>query len=416
MNKVMIVAAREFVETVRTRAFMLSSVFLPLVIVGLIFGAEKLQAYTEQSEIPPRKLALVDETGLLADRLAAAIAAFNEQNPNRKLELIPVAGDDATEETLAAAVENDTYYAYLRIGPDAIDGDSGVVLGRKDSQLQARRELTNLVRNVVVALRFERADPAVDMQLVARIQRDVPFSLIDVGTGAETQGNEMARFMTPFAFMFLLFMGTFGISQGLLTSLIEEKSTRVIEVLLAAVSPLQLMAGKIVGMVGVGLLLLAIWGGLGYASARYQDMAYLVNSSTLVYAALYFLPAFLLFSGILGGIGAACNTLKEAQSMTFPVSIITIIPMMLWFQITENPASILSLVLSFIPPITPFVMILRICADPSTPLWQIILTQILLWASAVGAIWASAKIFRVGVLMYGKPPTPLELLRWIRRA
>jgi len=100
--------------------------------------------------------------------------------------------------------------------------------------------------------------------------------------------------------------------------------------------------------------------------------------------------------------------------MVFPISILTIIPMLFWFYISEHPASALSVALSYVPPITPFVMILRVCADPGTPLWQVISTLAVLWASVVVAMWAAAKVFRVGVLMYGKPPTVRELLRWVR--
>jgi ABC-2 type transport system permease protein len=145
-------------------------------------------------------------------------------------------------------------------------------------------------------------------------------------------------------------------------------------------------------------------------------MAYLVSTERLGYVLLYFVPSFLLYASILAAFGSACNTLKEAQAMTFPLSLMTVVPMLFWFQLSQNPNSTLAMVLSFIPPITPFVMILRVCADPSIPIWQVVATLALLWASVVGAIWASAKIFRVGVLMYGNPPGLKGLVRWVRQA
>jgi len=131
-------------------------------------------------------------------------------------------------------------------------------------------------------------------------------------------------------------------------------------------------------------------------------------------AVLYFVPGFLLISAILAAIGSACNELKDAQSMVFPLSLLTLIPMLFWFYIVESPNSVISLALSFVPPITPFIMILRICADPDTPAWQIAATLVVLWGSVLVAIWAAGKVFRVGVLMYGKPPSVRELLRWVR--
>jgi ABC-type Na+ efflux pump permease subunit len=249
---------------------------------------------------------------------------------------------------------------------------------------------------------------------VLALRRDVPLRWADVGTGKEKQANPFLAFMTPFAFMFLLFMGTFGISQGLLTSLIEEKGSRVIEVLLSAVSPTQLLAGKILGTVAVGFVLMLVWGGVGYMAAQKYHVAELVSTFRLVIAFLYFVPGFLLFASLLAAIGSACNELKDAQSMVFPLSMVTIVPMIFWFYLSEHPQSVISLALSFVPPITPMVMILRVCADPLTPLWQILATLALLWASVVVAIWAAGKIFRVGVLMYGKPPSVRELVHWLR--
>ncbi|GAG35303.1 unnamed protein product, partial [marine sediment metagenome] len=247
------------------------------------------------------------------------------------------------------------------------------------------------------------------VERVTRLQSPVGFRQVDVTSGQETTGSELTRFMTPFAFMFLLFMGTMTISQGLLTSVIEEKSSRVVEVLLSAVSPTQLMGGKILGMVGVGAVLLTIWGGVGYGGALARDMSYLVTPYQLTYLVLYFVPGFLLTSAFLAAVGAACNSIKEAQSMAAPLTLLTIVPMMLWWAITQNPNSTLSIVLSYIPPITPFVMILRVCADPEIPIIEIVATQAVLWVSVLLTIWLAGKIFRVGVLMYGKPPSPREL-------
>jgi ABC-2 type transport system permease protein len=107
---------------------------------------------------------------------------------------------------------------------------------------------------------------------------------------------------------------------------------------------------------------------------------------------------------------------KDAQSLAAPVTLLTFVPLMLWWVVMFNPNSALSLTLSFIPPMTPFVMILRICADPKLPAWQIVASLALLWASVVASIWFASRVFRVGVLMYGKAPSLRELAKWVRYA
>ncbi|RMF86196.1 MAG: ABC transporter permease [Planctomycetota bacterium] len=414
MSKILTVAQREFIETVKTRTFLFSSLLMPLLIIGLIFGGERIAKVTEGEQQPVRTIAVIDRTGVMAAALGAQLKRYNEENSNRPLAFEMVDPQTTSIDELRRRVNDGELYGVLEIPPEVLKGPAPCSLSRRDSHLQLGRAVQRLVQAAVVDVRFERADPPIDLERVRALQAPISLRHIDVSSGEDTSGSMMAQFMTPFAFMFLLFMGTMNISTGLLTSLIEEKSTRVIEVLLSAISPLQLMAGKILGMVAVGALLMLIWGTVGYVSAQWRDMEHLVTPYRLTYVVLYFIPGFLLVAAMLAAVGSACNTVKDAQSMAFPLTIVTIIPMMLWWQITQSPNSVLAIVLSYIPPITPFIMILRICADPETPLLQIVTTLIVLWAAVFATVWAAARIFRVGVLMYGKPPSLGELLRWVK--
>lgn len=415
VNKILTVALREFNETVRTRAFVFGVIFMPLLIVAVVYGSERLTKLAEREKLPPRKIAFVDQHGGVFEAFAAGLALHNASNPNRPFEPVRV-GADADPAALARQVDVGEYYAYVVVPRAAVTGDAECTLGRRDNQLAAGRALGDALRQAVILVRMQTADPPVDLPRIERLQRRVGVAEVDVRSGTKQADDKMARLLTPFAFMFLLYMGTFGISMGLLTSVLEEKSSRVVEVLLAAISPTQLMAGKILGMAAVGLLVLLVWGGVGYASAKTYNLTSMVTMTRLVYVVLYFIPGFLFMSALLAAVGSACNTLKEAQSMSSPLTILNIVPMVMWFPLTQNPGSALSVTLSFIPPITPFVMILRICADPDTPLWQIVATLTVLWASVFAMIWAAGKVFRVGVLMYGKAPTLKELVRWVRYA
>ena len=500
MSKIVTIAVRELIETIKTKTFFFSSVIVPALMLALIFGTQWVSEIAKQEEIPTREIDVVDEAGGVFGRFAQLVADYNQKNPQQKFEAHEVAPDTPVEQ-LRQRVRDNQCYAYLIIPAAVLDvkqptgasqpaadsqpaTDSQPVvdsppaavsqpsagtqpaetfaasceLGRKDANIDTQQAIEGWVTQAVTALRieremrrqflatvvnqilaaaalrhetgyellatvasqagaarrFEHATWAAELKRIEGVQAPVAFLQVDVTSGKRTMGFDLARFMTPFAFMFLLFMGTMTISQGLLTSLLEEKSSRIVEVLLSAVSPTQLMAGKILGMVGVGAVLLLIWGGAGYGAARARDVAYLVTPQQLTYLVLYFIPGFLLTSAFLAGVGAACNTIKEAQSMAAPLTLLTIVPMMLWWAITQNPSSMLSIVLSYIPPITPFVMILRICADPETPLAEVITTLLLLWLSVGVAIWLAGKIFRIGVLMYGKPPSLKELVRWLR--
>jgi ABC-2 type transport system permease protein len=410
---VVAVAVREFIETVKTKAFVVSALLVPLLIGGTVSGFGWISKSITAGELPPRRIAVVDHSGVVFDELARQCEAYNRDRPRRQLLVTATPAVDAA--TLAKTVREGEWHAYLIIPADVVDGDTPCEFGRKDIQLETGAQLQEMVDEAVFAARCQRTDPPIDPASVRRLQRPASIHTIDVQTGEEA-GDEGARMVTPFVFMFLLFMATLGISNGLLTTVIEEKSSRVVEVLLSAISPLQLMAGKILGMAAVGLAMLGVWGSVGYASAHASGAGHLVTGYRVTYALLYFLPGFLLLSSLLAGIGSACNTIKDAQGMAFPLSLITIVPMFCWVYISQSPASTASVVLSFIPPMTPFVMILRVCADPHTPLWQIGATLALLWASVVAAMWASGKVFRVGVLMYGKPPSPRELFHWLRYA
>lgn len=416
MNKILIIAWREFIEVVRTKAFIISVVFMPVLITGFIFATKWFARIAGEERVGLRRIAVVDRSHKVFDNLRREIDKHNTQNPNRPFEAVPVPPDSADVNELRARVRRAELYAYIIIPPDAVTAEAPCEVGRKDNRIEESRKIRDIVGEAVITVRFNEHQPPLDRDYIQRIQRPVPIETIDVQTAESATGDDMARILTPFAFMFLLFMGVMNISMGLLTSLIEEKSSRIVEVLLSAVSPIQLMAGKILGLTVVGSVLLLVWGALGAYSARAYGMGYLVTPYRLTYAALYFVPSFLMMSAVLAGIGSVCNSLKDAQSMTTPITIVNIVPMVLWLQISQNPTSTFSHVLSFIPPITPYVMILRICADPDTPLWQIVVTLLLLWLSVLFAIWAAAKVFRIGVLMYGKPPTPRELFRWIRQA
>jgi ABC-2 type transport system permease protein len=188
------------------------------------------------------------------------------------------------------------------------------------------------------------------------------------------------------------------------------------EVLLSAVSPMQLMVGKIIGQMAVASLILGLYSFTGIAALIFFSLKHLLDPMVLVYAAVYFVIAFFLMASMMAAIGSVVNDIREAQTLMQPIMIVMVIPMVLWMPISRNPNGMFAQVMSFIPPASPFVMVIRLAGSESIPVWQIPVSIAIGVAAMIFMAWATAKIFRIGVLMYGKPPNLKTLIRWVRMA
>jgi ABC-2 type transport system permease protein len=419
MRKILKVAQREYAETVKTKMFLISVFLTPVFVVGIILLSGYLMRESVRGSLPARNIGITDTSNELSPELQQAFARYNAENPQRPLILKQVTMDehdpDADMERIKDEVRQGKYDAYLVISKDVLKGSGKsyyYARTKKVTDLELFSTVHRLVNDAVTNKRFRLHD--LSPQLIAELRRSVPVEQVDVSSKTGKKRGELAVVMTPFFFLFLMFMGVFGINQHMLTSLIEEKNSRVIEILLSAVTPFQLMVGKIVGLVAIGLTLVGIWGTAAYVAAASRGLSELVSGGLVICFFIYFILGFLLLSSILAAIGSACNTLREAQSLMGPITMLLILPMVMWFYFVQHPEAPLSIILSFFPPIAPMVMILRMAANPDLPLLQILLSIILLAISVPVAMWASAKIFRTGILMYGKPPKPAELLRWLR--
>jgi ABC-type Na+ efflux pump permease subunit len=198
--------------------------------------------------------------------------------------------------------------------------------------------------------------------------------------------------------------------------MIEEKSSRVVEVLLSAVSPMQLMAGKLLGHMGISLLAMSLYIGLGLLGLASFSLFGLLDPSLIFYLFLFFVLSFFMIGSLMMAAGAAVNELREAQSLMMPMMLILMAPWFLWVPISRDPNSTLSVVASFIPPVNTFAMLLRMASTSPPPAWQVWLSVGVGVIGVIGAVWVAAKIFRIGLLMFGKPPDFRTLVRWVRSA
>jgi ABC-2 type transport system permease protein len=419
INRLIAVARREYVETVKTKAFLLGILLMPVIIVGMIFLSAKVNIEAKRPAGPIR-VAILDGTNrVAAEMIRLADRSNGSGEPSLVLEKVPPTGaPDKNLEPLKQRVRDGSLFGVMEIPANAIQGGGQCNFHIRGAGIDDRPyRVQHLLYEAVKNIRFAAA--GLDPRRIEELSRPVSINQRDIRVqSGKPSGNlsKMAGVMTPFAFVFLLFMGVFGISQALLTNVIEEKSSRVVEVLLAALSPFELMTGKILGMAGVGLTMVVLWASAGYAAAVYNHVQHLVQVANVGQFILYYVLGFLLISSILAAIGSACNTLKEAQPLMTPLALLLAVPMMFWMQIAGSPNSTLAVALSAVPPLTPFLMMIRLTSqEASVPLWQQVAAPIWLAFWMVVTMWAAGRIFRTGLLMYGKQPSLRELARWVRR-
>ncbi len=334
-------------------------------------------------------------------------------------------GEDA-EDHLNGLLKNDKLFAYFVIGDDPLKTD-------KDSRYVSNNltddELKNWFSSHATEVVREKRVAALELSdAEARSLRD-SFSFDakkiseETGEVEEVKAEEKVSQFAPVAFVYLLWIAVMMTTQMLLTNTVEEKSNRIIEVLLSSVSPLQLMAGKIVGIAATGLTLVVFWVicaivGFNILPALNPEFSQLglgaiVGDPRYLGSFIaYFLGGYFFFAAILAGIGAVCNSLKEAQNLQQPVFILLIVPLLAMLPVVNDPNGTLARVLTYFPPFTPFLMMNRAAGPP--PAWEYVATTILIIVSIAVAFWGAAKIFRIGILMTGKPPKVREILGWLR--
>lgn len=468
ISKVMRVASREFASTAMTKGFIIGALVLPA-LMAMLIPVVIVIAMSSQPPADTGTIYLLDRSGEVAqvatDRLSPenVEARWIKEAENNKdaakgflsglfgkkaadtldntkivipfpnFRVIQTADDvdiEELKEELRADVaseestddDHSTLLAIIEIDADAthkINDEEGFgvyqAYFRPKLNEETISEIENSIRWSIRELRYQNAN----------IDRDVVLELISVRArkskeitedGERNESSGISNFLIPFASLMLLLMACMTGGQYLLTTTVEEKSNRVVEVLLSAVSPLELMTGKIIGQMGVGLSLLTIYNGVGIAALIFFKRDDLVPPITFLYIFVFFMLAYFMFASLMAAIGSAVNDLREAQSLMTPVMMMMILPYIFFMPVIRAPNSLFSTITSFIPPISPFIMIMRVSSNDPPPNWQIALAIVLNGIAVVIFLWFAAKVFRVGLLMFGKPPNFRTLFKWIRMA
>lgn len=419
MQNIYKVAQREFRETVRTWTFILGMVVLPLALGGMILFGDRL-APDRNAPRGPIRVGVTSPSSELFKQIQATFDGYNQSHPQAPITLTAVNADEGSAQEqgkdMLRQAQLDTYVAL----EGDLEGTDGTVrfytYKPKSSHIDALFMIEGLLRDAVVSRRYETR--GLDRAVVNAIS-NVPMQRVELGEeeGQEQvqgEGQRVARMMVPFAFMYLIFIGIISMGQHLVSSIIEEKNSRIMEVLLSVVSPFELMAGKIVGLAAVGCTIVVLWGAAGYAAAIWQGIKIDIGVGLILCCLIYFILGFILFSAVLAGVGSICNTIKETQSLLMPVMLVFVAPVVAGLKMVQNPNGELARVLSYVPPTTPMVMVLRLSSG--TDIWagEVILSILALAAGVLAALWAAAKVFRTGILMYGKRPALHEIFRWLK--
>jgi ABC-2 type transport system permease protein len=407
--KILQVARREYIEHVKTRSFIVGIVLLPVILFSSIFIQRALDRASGGDPV-----VVIDAAGL-----APAIReAYTNPNFELVVEIPSVSGVEEDVRRLSARVLADEIDAFMIVEPGVIDGDPVSYYSANVAREQPHDSLLRAVTQAVRKARFDQT--GLKPEIVEAVY--APVRSRDFGVGEDASATEVdsdtreAKGFIPMIFVYLMFIGIMGQSQTMLTSTVEEKSNRVMEVLLSSVSPFQLMAGKMIGLGLVSFTLFAVWmAGGAYMIVR-NGWEHMVDLSTLGYFMLFFVPGFLLYAAVMAALGSLCNELKEAQNMMTPVMIMMIVPLMTMFWVGQNPDHLLARVLSFIPVFTPFLMINRIASAQPPPMIEVLAGAMVLVLAIFLTVWLASRVFRVGILLYGKPPGFREVLRWMREA
>jgi ABC-2 type transport system permease protein len=318
------------------------------------------------------------------------------------------------EEAKRSLMTRSNLLAIVVVPADVIDAQRGsyelFVREKLDDRLE--RELHAAIRDAIVDARVDaRGLNRAELDALIRVPYRRSTTVTDEG---ERETFEMLGVVLPLAFTAMVLMSVLVSAQYLVTTTIEEKQSRVVEMLLSAVSPTELMTGKILGQLGVGLLVLGLYSGAGLVGLAAFSMTGAIEAGLIAYVLLSYFIAYFVIASLMAAIGAAVNELREAQTLLTPFMVILLAPWLLWLPISRNPDSTLAVVTSFVPPVNTFAMLLRMTSNSPPPFWQVALSLAVGVASVGAAFWFAGKVFRVGLLMHGKPPNVRTLIRWAR--
>lgn len=443
MNKIGIIIGREFNERVRKKSFIITTLLTPLLMIGLMVAPMLLTQYTGSEQ---KCIAVVDDSKLIGQHLQSNDEILFEQTP-LTIEL--------------ARIEYSDRFAILHIGKSIMENPGDVRLyTNSTASITLEMNIASQLESVIEEIKLQRLNIEDLPSILASIKTNINLQSYSNGTPADSDSesstgekanSSIVATVIAYVLSFLLYMFILIYGVMVMQSVIEEKNSRVLEVMVSTVRPLDMMLGKILGVASVALLQIAIWialiMGVGYfvmpelipdemsmavamlqqgaspeslgtdtnmgllqAIATLTDMGYLMKIvGSLI---LFMVGGFLLYAALFAAIGSAVDNPQDAQQLQTPVTIPIILSLFVMLSVINDPTSELAFWFSMIPLTSPIVMMARIPYD--IPGWEIALSLGILIATFVVVVWFAGKIYRVGILMHGKKPSIKELWKWMK--
>jgi ABC-2 type transport system permease protein len=437
LENVVVIAKREYLQRAKTKAFWVTTLILPLLVSAVSIVPGLLMSQSKASQ----KIVVVDETGKVGSTLVAkmnsqaaekpkggggqGLGRNQEQMASFDAETEPPAPDrKAQQADLDRRVMGKQLDAWVWVGPGVFQDKPVEYHARSVSNVFTQDALKDEISTVVRQVRFREA--GIDPARVDELSRSVKLDTQKVSASGSRAEGSLGAALLAIVLFFILYISIIMWGQQVMQGVLEEKGSRVIEVVISCVTPFELMMGKLLGICLLGLTQLAIWlatvlvvttpGLVAAMSVLPAGVALPTLSPVmLINFVLLFILGFLAYATLYAGIGASFNNIQEAQQAAGIAMMFVIIPVMVMYPVINDPNSRMATVLSLIPMFTPLLMPLRIAID-MPPLWQLALAYALTIGFVIGMVWICARIYRVGILMYGKKPTFAEIWKWTRYA
>ena len=424
MREALLVARREYLERIRSKAFRISTVLIPL-FFALIFGVGALSGKLSGG---PRHILVVSNDPQLAESERAELiaadnaAAETRKDPSSRLTVdvkAPLTEGDLA--ALNAQVESKQIdgYLWLNLRPGTTRLEA-TYTSRGSADFVGKDRMQDSIGHALV--REELVKRGATSEEIQALLKDVDLKTQQVKNGTAVAADASKGFWGAYIMAFMLYFAVVFYGVNVAHSVVAEKTSRVFEVMLSSAKPESLMLGKLLGVGAVGLTQMAIWivfvlilsaSSLWMTFGLGGLAAYGVTPLQLIFFVLYFILGFFFYSALSAGLGATVSQESEVQQFSMIIVLPQIIGLALIVYILSNPGAWPVVLLSLIPPCTPIVMCLRMAAM-AVPAWQLALSLVLMVLSIYGMVWVATRIYRVGILMYGKRPTLPEMLRWLK--